>query len=82
MAQRQSLREVVQQKSDEFGVQFHAGEAGEVIAGTPNAPRPLIGAGRKQGVKDIGYRNQFRMGVDLTFTQAQITAAVKTLMVL
>ena len=59
MAQRQGLREVVQQKSDEFGVQFHAGEAGEVIAGTPNAPRPLIGAGRKQGVKDIGYRNQF-----------------------
>ena len=61
MAQRQGLREVVQQKSDEFGVQFHAGEAGEVIAGTPNAPRPLIGAGRKQGVKDIGDRDPSQM---------------------
>ena len=53
-----------------------------MTTGAPDAPRPLIGAGRKQGVKDIGYRNQFRMGVDLTFTQAQVAAAVKTLMVL
>ena len=53
-----------------------------MTAGAPDAPRPLIGTGREQGGKDIGYRNQFRMGVDLTFTQAQITAAVKTLMVL
>ena len=82
MAQRQGLREVVQQKSDEFGVQFHAGEAGEVIAGTPNAPRPLIGAGRKQGVKDIGDRDQLRMGMDLIPAQAQVAAAVQALMVL
>ena len=73
---------MLQQQSYKFGVQFHAGEAGEVTTGSPDPPPPLIGAGRKQGVKDIGYRNQFRMGVDLTFTQAQITAAVKTLMVL
>lgn len=53
-----------------------------MTTGALDAPRPLIGTGREQGVKDIGYRNQFRMGVDLTFTQAQITAAVKTLMVL
>ena len=53
-----------------------------MTTGAPDAPRPLIGTGREQGVKDIGYRNQFRMGGDLTFTQAQITAAVKTLMVL
>ena len=52
-----------------------------MTTGAPDAPRPLIGTGREQG-EDIGYRNQFRMGVDLTFTQAQITAAVKTLMVL
>lgn len=82
MAQRQSLWEVVQQKSDEFGVQFHAGEAGEVIAGTPNAPRPLIGAGRKQGVKDIGDRDQLRMGMDFIPAQAQVAAAVQALMVL
>ena len=53
-----------------------------MTTGAPDAPRPLIGTGRKQGVKDIGYRNQFRMRMDFTFTQAQITAAVKTLMVL
>ena len=73
---------MVQQKSDEFGVQFHAGEAGEVIAGTPNAPRPLIGAGRKQGVKDIGDRDQLRMGMDFIPAQAQVAAAVQALMVL
>ena len=38
-----------------------------MTTGAPDAPRPLIGTGREQGVKDIGYRNQFRMGVDLTF---------------
>ena len=52
-----------------------------MTTGATDAPRPLIGTGREQGVKDIGYCNQFRMGVDLTFTQAQITAAVKTRMV-
>ena len=73
---------MLQQQSYKFGVQFHAGEAGEVIAGTPNAPRPLIGTGRKQGVKYIGYRNQFRMRMDFITTQAQVTAAVQALMVL
>ena len=73
---------MLQQQSYKFGVQFHAGETGEMTTGAPDAPRTLIGTGREQGVKDIGYRNQFRMGVDLTFTQAQITAAVQALMVL
>ena len=53
-----------------------------MTTGAPDAPRPLIGAGRKQGVKDIGYRNQFRMRMDFITAQAQVAAAVQALMVL
>ena len=53
-----------------------------MTTGAPDAPRPLIGTGRKQGVKDIGYRNQFRMRMDFIPAQAQVAAAVQALMVL
>ena len=78
----QSLWEVLQQQSDKFGVQLHTGKIGQVSAGTAYAPRPLIGAGREQGIKDIGDCNQFRVGMDLISAQAQVTAAIQALMVL
>ena len=53
-----------------------------MTTGATDAPRPLIGAGREQGVKDIGYRNQFRMRMDFITAQAQVAAAVQALMVL
>ena len=80
--QLQSLRHVVQQEPYVLGVQLHACKAGHIGTSPADAPRALIGPWREQCIKDIGYRNQFRMGMDLTPTKAKIAATVEALMVL
>lgn len=82
LVEHQSLREVVQQQTNKFFIQFYASKAGKIGTGTLDTPWTLIGARRKQCIENVSYRNQPCMGMDLVPLQAEVAASINALMML